>query len=415
MDERQRSTRLRPVIALFAISLFLRLTALMIIGPPDLDTSAREAYLGGAHLLLDGKGFTDTSYPVFAPPLYAMFISLCLSLFGDDQVPVKIVQAFVDSIMIIITYSIILEIFGAPTGLLSAAILTIYPFSIYLVISIASEPLFTFFLSIFILLTIYAINSQKLRYYCAAGIVLGLATLTRAATQFLPLIFPIMILPFHRPRKEFLLNYMMFCLSFSFVILPWAVRNYVVLRDFIPVGTAGGVVILDGSSEKFFTIDGKSKEMPAYLDSLRAKGIVAPQEGSKPSQNARFLTRAGIENYKSRLQNDPFSFGSFLLSKFLRLWYSTESGHNQGIILAINLLIYPFALAGLVLAWMKKKRMAWVLVCTLVYFVAIHCVSVPLYRYMVPTMPYVIGFAAFGIIMIIEQLGHLRNPKRPVP
>jgi hypothetical protein len=414
MDERQGSTRLRLIIALFAVSLAIRLLALMILRPPDLDTSATEAYLGGADLLLNGEGFRDTSYPVFAPPLYAMFISLCASLFGNGQVPVKVVQALVDSGTTIVIYSVIRKIFDARTGLLSAAIWTVYPFAIYLAISIASEPLFTFFVSMFILLTIYAIRSQQLRYYCAAGILLGLATMTRAATQFLPLILPMMILPFHRLGKEVLLKYAVCCLSFALIIVPWAVRNYVVLRDVIPVATAGGAVFLEGSSEKFFTVDGRAKEMPVYLESLRARGIVGPQKGSTPSQNARFLTQAGIENYKSRFQEDPLSFAPFFLSKVGRLWYSTESGRNQGLILAIHIPIYAFALAGLVLAWMKKRRMAWVLVCTLVYFVAIHCISVPLYRYMIPAMPYVIGFAAFGIVMTVEQLGHLRKD-RPFP
>jgi hypothetical protein len=84
----------------------------------------------------------------------------------------------------------------------------------------------------------------------------------------------------------------------------------------------------------------------------------------------------------------------------------TASGRNQGVILAVNLLIYLFALAGLVLAWIRERSMAWVLASMLVYFVAIHCLTVPLYRYMVPTMPYVIGFASFGIIVILEQLVH---------
>jgi 4-amino-4-deoxy-L-arabinose transferase-like glycosyltransferase len=415
MDEGQRSTRLRLIIALFAASLVIRLIALMILRPPDLDTSATEAYLGGADLLLNGEGFRDTSYPVFAPPLYAMFISFCASLFGDGQGPVKVVQALVDSGTTVIIYFVTREIFGARTGLLSAAILTVYPFSIYLTISIAAEPLFMFILSMFILLTIYAIRSQQLRYYCAAGILLGLATMTRAATQFLPLIFPMMILLFHRIGKEVLLKYTVFCLCFASVILPWAVRNYVVLRDVIPVATGGGAVFLDGSSEKFFTIDEKAKAMPVYLESLRAMGIVGPQKGGKPSESARFLTRAGIENYRRRFQDEPLSLVPFFLSKLGRLWYATESGRNQGLILATNSFIYVFALAGLVLAWTNQRRMAWVLVCTLVYFMALHCLSVGLYRYMIPAMPYVIGFSAFGIVMTIERLGRGRKDRPSSP
>jgi len=375
----------------------------MIFPPPDLDDSARGAYLRGAHLLVEGKGFSDPSYPVGAPPLYAIFISICLSLFGDDQVPVKVVQAFVDSTMIIAVYYIMREIFDARTGLVSAAISAIYPFSIYLTISIASEPLFTFFLSLFVLLTIRAVRSQKLHHYCAAGVLLGLATLTRGTTQFVPLIFLIMLLPLHRLTKDILLAYLAFCLSFALVILPWTLRNYIVLEDFIPVGTAGGGVFWQGSSEKFFTIDGKNVDWPAIRETLRAKGIEVPSKGSKPSQAERFLTRAGIENYKSRLQSDPLSFVPFLLNKFFRLWYATESGHNQGVILAINLLIYPFALAGLMLAMVRKKSMAWLLFCIMFYFVVVHWVTLPLFRYMIPVMPYVIGFAAFTITTIVKQ------------
>jgi len=391
---------------LLALALCLRLTAFLILPAPDLDTSATEAYWGGANRLLHGVGFSDTSYPVFAPPLYAIFISLCLTLFGDSQVPVKIVQACVDAAMTIILYLIGREVFDARTGLLSAGIWAVYPFPIYLALTIASEPLFTLLLGIFVLLTIYAICSQRSRYYCAAGILLGLATLTRATTQFLPLMFPLMILPFPRQGKAVLVNYTVFCLSFSLVILPWTMRNYVVLRDFIPVATAGGAVLLEGSSETLFTAAGRVKELPTYFESLRVKGIVRPPSGSKPSEEERFLIRAGIENYKSRLHNDARGFVLFLLSKVLRLWYMTASGRNQGVILAVNLLIYLFALAGLVLAWIRERSMAWVLASMLVYFVAIHCLTVPLYRYMVPTMPYVIGFASFGIIVILEQLVH---------
>ena len=182
----------------------LRLTAFLILPAPDLDTSATEAYWGGANRLLHGVGFSDTSYPVFAPPLYAIFISLCLTLFGDSQVPVKIVQACVDAAMTIILYLIGREVFDARTGLLSAGIWAVYPFPIYLALTIASEPLFTLLLGIFVLLTIYAICSQRSRYYCAAGILLGLATLTRATTQFLPLMFPLMIFPFQRRGKAVL-------------------------------------------------------------------------------------------------------------------------------------------------------------------------------------------------------------------
>src|SRR6266498_4179028 len=154
----------RLVGCIFVFALLLRVSALLLVPPPPLDTSAQIAYWGGAQILTHGKGFSDPSYPVYAPPLYAVFIATCLTLFGDDQVPVKIAQSVLDSLTSVVIFMIMKEIFGAQTGILSAALTAIYPFSIYLSISIASEPLFTFLLSISTLLAVYAIRSRKMHH-----------------------------------------------------------------------------------------------------------------------------------------------------------------------------------------------------------------------------------------------------------
>ena len=62
-----------------------------------------------------------------------------------------------------------------------------------------------------------------------------------------------------------ILCYAVLCLSFVLVILPWTVRNYLVLDDFIPVATSGGIVVLMGSSEEFLIIDGKPAMLQRYI------------------------------------------------------------------------------------------------------------------------------------------------------
>lgn len=398
----------RIVASIFVVALLLRLSALATFPPPPLDISAEVAYWGGAQLIVHGDGFRDSSYPVYAPPLYAVFIAAFLTLFGDDQFPVKIAQTILDSLTVVFVYVVLRETLGARTGILSAGVMAIYPFSIYLSITIASEPLFTFFLSAFMLLAIYSIRSQKTYYYCAAGVLLGLATLTRGATQLFPIVFLVMLMLINRPSKRLLLSYGAFCLSFAIIISPWALRNYTVLEDFVPIGTAGGFVFLQGSTEIFFT-GNALKEWPAYYEALLANGVNVPPKGSKPSEIDKFNARAGIENYKRRLHNDPVTFVSFLSRKFLRLWYAGESGRNDAIILTVNLPIYVLALAGLVLAWRKKMVLVWVPFSIVAYFALVHWVSLPLFRYLMPIMPYIIGFAAFMIISIFERVGILHS------
>src|SRR5215831_10341784 len=381
------------IAVLFAFSLVVRLLVLAIFPAPALDDSAR-IYLSAAHLLMDGKGFGDPSFPVYNPPLYPVFIAICLSLFGDDQVSVKIVQAFADSLTIVLVFFVMREIFDFETGLLSAGILSFYPFSTYLTVSIASEPLFTLFLCGFVLSSLYAVRSDRVWYYCTSGVLLGLATLTRATTQFVPVIFLVMLLLVRMRSRELLFYYAAFCLSFALVVLPWTVRNYVVLDDFIPVGISGGIVLLQGSSEEFLTIGGKSEMYRTHI----------PPQVMKPSQNDKFFMRAGLKRYKSHIQTDPFGFMAFMTRKFFRLWYATESGNNHNLILLSQLPIYLSALAGLVLAWIKGKTLAWIPVCIIIYFAVLHWLSLPLFRYMIPIMPYIIGFGAVAIVTLNEWI-----------
>jgi len=381
------------IAVLFAFSLLVRLLILAIFPAPALDDSA-EIYLRAAHLLMDGKGFSDPSFPVYNPPLYPVFIAICLSLLGDDQVSVKIVQAVVDSFTMVLIYFIMKEIFGVETALLSAGLLSLYPFSAYLAISVASEPLFTCFLSGFVLSIVYAVRSSKVSHYCVAGFLLGLATLTRGTTQFVPLMFPIILILLGKRGRDPIFCYTALCLSFVLVILPWTARNYVVLDDFIPVATGGGIVVLMGSSEKFLIIEGKAEMYELHM----------PPTGGKSSQNDKFFARAGLERHLVHLQTDPLDFVGFMMRKFARLWYATESGKNHNLILLSQLPIYVFAVMGMIFAWMKGKTAAGVLLCIIAYFIALHWLSLPLFRYMIPIMPYIIGFAAFAIVTVRNGL-----------
>jgi len=166
------------------------------------------------------------------------------------------------------------------------------------------------------------------------------------------------------------------------------VRNYVVLDDVIPIATGGGIVVLMGSSETFLTIDGKPEMYQTHI----------PPAGGKPSQNDQFFARAGLERHVVHLQTDPLDFVGFMVKKFARLWYATESGKNHHLILISQLPMYVFAIIGGIFAWMKGKTETCILLCMIAYFIALHWLSLPLFRYMIPIMPYVIGLAAFAIV-----------------
>ena len=392
----------RIAIALFAASLVLRLMAWWLVTPPPLDSNARIVYLGGAKLLTEGDGFLDASYPLFAPPLYAVCIAASWQIFGETQIPIILSQILIDSATTVIVYLIGLATFGAMAGVICGILLAIYPFSIYLTLSIDSETYFTFFLALFVFLMMHALQRSDWRCFGAAGFVLGVATMIRGTTQFLPF-FLILALPiFMQVQRRLIYGFLVLVLTFSLALLPWTIRNKIVLNSFIPVAS-GGIVFLWGASPKFLEIHQRVKEYPAFLESLNQKGISQPPPGSGSVEKERFIFRAGIESYKRQFETDPAGAIRFLFVKMIRLAYSTESGSNHGLILAVNAGIYAFAIVGILLAWQRRVQLHWVFLPIFAYFIVLHWVTLPLFRYMVPIMPYVIAYASYAAAELYER------------
>jgi 4-amino-4-deoxy-L-arabinose transferase-like glycosyltransferase len=357
-------------------------------------------------MILSGKGLMDLSYPVFTPPLYAILIAIGSWISGQDQLPIKVLQIVADSATTCVVMQIAREILGSRTALISGGLLVVYPFSIYASLYIGTETLFAFFLSCFILFFLWATSSSRLVWYVLAGGALGVATLTRGTTQFFPLLAPVLLVLLYRTiSKQVIVGYLGFCLCFALIIAPWTVRNYLVLKEVVPVATASQV-FLQGSHESFFTIDGKIQWFPKYLSELEGRGISAPPPGAGTVLWDRYFFRAGLENYKIRAETDPLSLIPFMLLKFGRMWYATESGRNHPIILFANLPLYILAIVGVISLFRKRRapQSIWILLFVIAYFSTLHLISLPLFRYVLPIMPYMIVLASMGILVCFERL-----------
>ena len=400
----QKSKEYRNLAAIFLLSFGVRLLALWLVPEPHLPENAILAYLKGAKILLEGQGFSDFYFPVYTPPFYSMCIAMVTFLFGGDGiVGIKLLQIAADSLTALIIYSSMREVFDAPTGYLSSITWGLYPFAVYSTLYIGTEALYTFFLALWTWFTVRAIRNDKWQYYCGAGAILGLATLTRGTTQFLPLVLPFILIACRKQNPDWLRGYLMSLICFIVVILPWGARNYLVLHEIIPVGVNSMPVFM-GSSEPLLTIgDGRENEMSRLYEKAKAKGIVPLPPDRGPAERDGFLRKLALDNYLEQLRTDPVKLGFFMVKKLFRLWYSTESGKNHRIILGVNILIYASAIVGIVAAWRQKDCMTLVLLGLIGYFVFLHWPTLALFRFMMPVMPYVVGFASFGALVVLKQ------------
>lgn len=395
----------KVALLLFCVALVVRIVGLLVFPDANISGNARDI-LGGATLVRNGQFIFNPDFPMLIPPLTALFVAGVQSLLGEGLMAIKLVQIVIDAAVVVMVFFAGKLVFGQVCGLLGSAILTVYPFAVFVPLYIGTESLFVFLLAISILSVAQALKWNSLGMFIAAGLALGLATLTRGTTLFLPLfLVPLFIWHFGRHRVARGLVYSIaFVGAFAIVLSPWIVRNFAVHGAFIPSSTSSGP-LLHGSSKDFWLIEDREKNLSPYFDYLeREKGIARPTN-PHPTwvEKDNYYRRAAIEMHKERWRSDPMAFIPYFAEKFARLWYGTESGRNQPIIALINLPIYLLFLAGLWFSIRNGIRSSYLLITVLVYFVAIHMAVFGYFRYMLPVMPYIILFAAYGALELFSR------------
>ncbi len=408
---KQNSRKIATIF--FVTAICIRATALFIVPDAHVSSNAKESILAGAELIQQGEFINNPEYPMLVPPLTAIFVAAIHATLGEGLLQIKLAQIVLDATLVVLIFYLGVRLFGYATASLGTAIILVYPFSVFLPLYIGTELLFGFFLAVSILTVIKGLNDDKTNVFLLSGMALGLATLTRGTTLFLPIFLVGFFIWFYRGTHNYrpITKSAVFLLGYVIILSPWVVRNFVVHDAFIPASTSSGP-LLHGSSEDFWLIADRERELPKYFEYLRKeKGFPSYKDPSWVEKD-RFYRRAAIEKYKERWDSDPMSFIPFFFKKFTRLWYATESGSNTKLILIINLPIYLFALFGLWRLLCSGNRLAMVIVVLLGYFVAIHVAVFAYFRYITPIMPYIILLAAYGVMRSIRHPWIRKPPLR---
>ena len=161
-------------------------------------------------------------------------------------------------------------------------------------------------------------------------------------------------------------------------------------------------MILYGHRPMLTIGEGRAKGLPAYMRRQK-QGVSFRLQDHPPAERDRYLGKVAIDHYQTRLRNDPADLSMYVVKKFFRLWYSTESGNNHGATFAINFGLYILAGIGIMLSWKQGNRKAFAMLVLVGYFVFIHWMTLPLFRYMIPVMPYLSIFAAMGMLSIANR------------
>jgi 4-amino-4-deoxy-L-arabinose transferase-like glycosyltransferase len=405
-----KRTRQKVLISILCLAMFLRIIFITFYWTNKPLTLDMKEYILLAKNVAQGKGFNYGEEEGMniehysRPPLYPFFLAGIFSLFGSNLHAVRIIQALMGVINCVLIYLLARRIFNQYVGVIAAFISAIYLPFIWYSAHILSEVLFsTLFLTCVLFLLA---NNRPYKQQIIAGIFLGLSVLCRpVGLFFLPVALIWLIFNFRNSYTKMGKALAFFLIGFILIVVPWIIRNYVILGQFVLVHSSGGVTFWL-SNHPLSLGDGDLAANPqlkaAYKKFLK-KHI---------GYNREELDRMLYKETFTYIKENPFKIVILELKKLFYFWIPV--GPSMQIFsfkhkLASYVSYFPclfLAILGIYIsrAHWKKNLLIYL---TLLCFTASIMIFYPQERFRIPVVdPCLIIFASITLSYIINGKHH---------
>lgn len=392
----------RTLAGLFLFALMLRLAYLgLFVGfasPPEYDGFG---YNWLAEGLLAGRGYVNYwgEPTAFRPPVYPLFLAGVYAITGHSLAAVRLLQALLDSVTVLLVYGTARQLFGGRVALLAGLGTALYPLLIYETGLIIPETLsYTLQFAAIVLLLQMRTGGQR-ALPLLNGLLIGLTVLARPTAALWALLILLWIIwpGLLRRRWEKLA---LTAAGLAVVFAPWVLRNALALGAFVPISSNGAVNIWCGNNP---LADGGSVQPTQKTwngADYPTRGLYGWEGLSEVESNQRFADQ-GL----TWMRENPAAFARLIPRKLFRLWspvsYSVQFGRQASGTL-VSLALPPYlAFLALAFAGIYHQRRAWRQTFPLLaIIISINLMVIPYYgatRYGIPMVMALIIFAAAAL------------------
>ncbi len=405
------------IIAIFILAWIPRL--LWALAEHPLPFSDMEDYYLCAVNLLKGKYLAqEEDFLAYRAPLYPLFIASCLKLFSQPMLGLRIVQSILgagSAVMVYFLFRYLLRSYEIEkaNGLLQHKHLI--PFlaalsyswlgsQIFFTGVLMTESLFVFLLLLWINLGIRCHPQGSYFLLCIFSLLTGIMSLLRPLAMFF---LPIVVFKVLQsvPRNQWMKRLPLPMLAWILPIVPWTLRNVLVLGTFVFITTNSGVNFFLGHNPMFSYYDRGAKET-VREEFRRNYGIDEVRED-------RYLFNKALEY----LHQHPESLITHSLWKLYFLyvlekepWPWEEYGEGlrfawgiQWPILMWNPFLLLMALAGITYAYILRMRHGILLSILLLYTLAC-LVFFARTRFRVPIEPLLMIYVWLGLVSLVDRI-----------
>ena len=188
--------------------------------------------------------------PFAAPPFYSFVLgNTVYRLFGPNIIAAYIFNSLLALVSIYLLFLIGRKAWDYRAGLVAAVAYNFYSPFIMLELKIMATTLYITLCLLSFYWAMLARDRERPWGYLTAGLIMGLATITRPTfVLFIPFYILWLLLSI-RPFKSFILPALLAIIGFILPIIPITATNFTGGRDFIPLTTTGGVNLYMGNYE----------------------------------------------------------------------------------------------------------------------------------------------------------------------
>jgi 4-amino-4-deoxy-L-arabinose transferase-like glycosyltransferase len=346
--------------------------------------------------------YRDTLPNTLVTPGFPAFLAMMLRIFGYEQpeatlMLVREVQCFIGLVAIWVIFRTGSRLFTPGAGLLAALFAAVYPSYVWSSSLILTEVIFLSSFSVLLFLQVRIIQENRRTDHILAGAMLAVTVLIR------PNVLPLGVVPYLflwiKSRRMPWAMILRGAISFSILMLPWWVRNWITFHEFIPIakGEAGNPFL--GGTDPYF------------------RGTINWEAVGEKGQ-----FQEGLRRIREGLIQDPLLWiGWFTVGKFRvffrTLWVgSYPFSVPEWYFYLLNKLHFVLVYIGLaVLPVMALRgRLAYgYLLAGLAVFWGVHQVFIPVDRYLYGMLPFLmmgVAGAAAELMAAMAVRGKLLWP-----
>jgi len=358
-------------------------------------------YIQSALGILHEGSFAKTVY-YHVPPVVPIVYAGLFALTGPNIVAIRVFQSLLFVVLGLIVFELGKETSGSLAGLLAASFAAVYPYFIFFSGQAMTETIATVVIAAALLFGARSVRTKRKRDVLAFGVLLAIATLTRAAVVYFVLAIPMgYLIAWGIRNMRWLLASLVAVVGFLVVYSPWVVVNYRYFGVVLPSPTIGGGVMLYQTALKT-TIPDDAKRMEflkrevfpkyyypkgaTYAALLAGDRYLSKQAVQIIKENPGAYARIALENLERFWQLYPHQSKDAAAARWYRLIGLTSFG-----------ILVPFFITGLVEKLFQFRRLS-LLYGFMVYFTMVHSLLYGKLRYRVPMDTLYLVFAAAGMV-----------------